>query len=171
VPVVGCHRAYIKPACMGFLHNLHIALQDLSRLRQLAAVRGLVSTELRARLWPVLVGGAGAHASLPSPTKAPDSHPLGRRHSTEGRASPAHSPAHTSAAEAQPEPPAPSSAVSNEYAEWSEGQHKDRGTVSGHTLESCSARSSKLLQHRSPPNCSCLCTGVWCVCEARCRMR
>jgi hypothetical protein len=131
---------------MGSSHSLHVIPQDLSRLRQLAAVRGLVSTELRARLWPVLVGCPDAHASLLTPTKAPDSHPLARRHSTEGQASPAHTAA-AAAAPAQPAPPAPSSAVSTEYAEWSEGQHKDRGTVSTPN----SARTLQLLQHQLLP--------------------
>jgi hypothetical protein len=64
------------------------ARQDIARLRQIAAVRGLVSTELRARLWPVLL--AGSDSPLLSPGTAgqqqqqqPEARALSRRNSTE----------------------------------------------------------------------------------------
>jgi hypothetical protein len=104
------------PACPSLV-------QDLGRLRQLAAVRGLVSSELRARLWPVLAGGTDA-PSLPQ--SSPAGHASTPRRSSElGRAIPALSPAAV-------EPPSPRAGTSlgSEYAEWASGTHKDTGTVS-----------------------------------------
>lgn len=41
-------------------------VQDISQLRKLAAVRGLVNTELRARLWPYLIGGHSSSSAVAS---------------------------------------------------------------------------------------------------------
>lgn len=104
--------------------------QDLARLRQLAAVRGLVSTELRARLWPILVGGCEAPASAHQPqSPSSASHALVvRRSSAEGRAS---SPAALGSPGAVALPCASGGpALSSEYKEWASGTHKDKGTVS-----------------------------------------
>lgn len=102
---------------------------DLARLRQLAAVRGLVSTELRARLWPILVGGCDAPAPAQQPqSPSPTSHALvPRRSSAEGRAS---SPAALGSPAAVAPPCASAGpALSSEYEEWASGSHKDKGTV------------------------------------------
>lgn len=104
--------------------------QDLARLRQLAAVRGLVSTELRARLWPILVGGCDAPAPAHQPqSPSPASHALvARRSSAEGRAS---SPAALGSPGAVALPCASAGpGLSSEYEEWASGTHKDKGTVS-----------------------------------------
>lgn len=104
------------PACPSLV-------QDLGRLRQLAAVRGLVSSDLRARLWPVLAGGTDA-PSLPQ--SSPAGHALTPRRSSElGRAIPALSPAAV-----EPALPRAGTALGSEYAEWASGTHKDTGTVS-----------------------------------------
>lgn len=116
--------------------------QDVARLRQLAAVRGLVSTELRARLWPVLLGGCGAgggseaHASAPQPS----SHPLSRRSSVEGRALSPSWPSSTTAAavaSAAASETACSALIEHssggggggDYEQWASGTHKDTNTV------------------------------------------
>jgi hypothetical protein len=110
-------------SCLGQLHRLALLAQDLARLRQLAAVRGLVSSELRARLWPVLAGGSDVPALLQS---SPSSHAVALRRSSEiGRASPA-----LSLAAVAPLSPRVGTSLSSDYTEWASGTHKDTGTVS-----------------------------------------
>jgi hypothetical protein len=83
-----------------------------------------VSTELRARLWPVLVGGDAAHAYAP-PQSTPASPALTSRDSIDGRASPV-----STAAAAPPLPsPGHNSCLGPDYEEWAAGEHKDRTTV------------------------------------------
>lgn len=84
-----------------------------------------MSTELRARLWPVLVGGDAAHAYAP-PQSTPASPALTSRHSIDGRASPVNS---TAAAAPPLLSPGHSSALGPDYEEWAAGEHKDKTTV------------------------------------------
>lgn len=120
-------------------HDTHTATphplpQDVARLRQIAAVRGLVSTELRARLWPVLLGGQPVADSLALPgPAAPQQGQLSRRASSEaacaGRSS------LLAAATTNDD------SSSSEYQQWAAGMHKDNSTVRAGVCSGCAARS------------------------------
>lgn len=109
-----CHPCYDVPCDM--------CMQDISQLRKLAAVRGLVNTELRARLWPCLLAGQGASSALAVPT---------------GSAIASHGPYYSRsssisslAGQATADPDSNSSKLSDkQYLEWAAGTHKDSMTV------------------------------------------
>lgn len=93
---------------------------DVARLRQLAAVRGLVSTDLRARLWPILLNGADGHVGGPS--RSASNSPVPGRHPSEGTASNA---LNSTAVEL----PGARKQLCTDYEQWSSGTHKDKSTV------------------------------------------
>lgn len=98
-----------------------LLLQDVARLRQLAAVRGLVSTDLRARLWPILLNGADGQVAGPS--RSASNSPVPGRHPSEGTASNA---VNSTAVVL----PGARKQLCTDYEQWSSGTHKDKSTVS-----------------------------------------
>jgi hypothetical protein len=118
-------------------------LQDITQLRKLAAVRGLVNAELRAKLWPRLLAGQAGFPALPAAAAAGaagststaasnlshhiSSSGLTRRLSVSSPV--AGSGQHNSSSSGGGSAAGKADAL-EQYLEWAAGTHKDSNTVS-----------------------------------------
>lgn len=116
-----CVRRISQSVCW-----LGCCLQDIAQLRKLAAVRGLVSAELRAKLWPCLLAGADG-CSTPSAAATAGSVSQSTAAWPSRRSSFSDSPNSSSAGG---NIAGRSRLDEQQYLRWAAGAHKDSSTVS-----------------------------------------